>query len=93
MLLLVGGMMTWFCSPTTPTAFVTSIQFVAVKSLFCCKTKPVNKDGHETITTLPECVMVNTGAGCEESSVMTNLLPSGAVPMAYQFNAGELVDI
>ena len=37
------------------------VQFAVLKSEFCCNVKPLEADGHEMVTLLPECVTVNMG--------------------------------
>ena len=38
---------------------------------FCCKVQPVEGDGQETLTLLPECVMVRSGAPSVCTAAMT----------------------
>src|ERR1035437_5629074 len=37
-------------------------QLAVARFEFCCSTNPVEGEGHETFTLVPECVMVSVGA-------------------------------
>jgi len=66
------------------------VQLAAFKLPFCCKTKPFEAEGHEIVTLLPECVMLNVGAavvcttkiGLQNPTVTEKLPPLIAPPEA-----------
>ena len=58
-----SGIATWFRPLAMDWLVVTSVQFVVVRSGFCCNVKPPADDGHESMTPLPKEVMLSVGIG------------------------------
>src|SRR5260370_40041422 len=88
---------TWFCRfvRLSVGVFVSSVQFVLVKSEFCCKRKCIEGTVQERTRLVPEGVMVNSGAGVDWEVQMppplataTNLLPSADEATELQFVMG-----
>lgn len=52
-----------------------AVQFAAARLLFCCNVQPVDGDGHDTITWLPERVIVKGGAPGVCTTLMSDQNP------------------